>query len=197
MDLVQRVKDILLAPKQTWPVIEGEPADIAGLYKNYLVILAAIPAVAGFIGMTVFGFSMMGVTVRVPFLSGLGHLVTSYVLSLVMVFVMALIVDTLAPSFGGQKNQLNALKLVVYGSTAGMVGGIFGLIPALSMLGLLASLYSIYLIFLGLPVLMKCPQEKALVYTVVILLCALVAGMIIGGVSALFTPSPVMPGRPG
>lgn len=199
MDLVQRVKDILLVPKQTWPVIETEAADTAGLYKNYLVILAAIPAVAGFIGMTLFGFSMMGVTVRVPFMSGLANMVTHYVLSLVMVFVMALIVDALAPSFGGQKSQIGALKLVVYGSTAGMVGGIFGLVPALSMLGLLASLYSIYLIYLGVPVLMKCPPEKALVYTVVILLCALVAGMIIGGVSALFapTPTPAMLGRPG
>jgi len=80
-----------------------------------------------------------------------------------------------------------------------MVGGIFSLIPALSVLGLVASLYSIYLIYLGLPVLMKCPAEKALVYTIVILVCAVVAGMIVGAVSAIFTPSPAMPmlGRGG
>lgn len=199
MNLIQRVKDILLAPKQTWPVIEAEPADTVSLYKNYLMILAAVPAVAGFIGMSLFGFSMMGVTIRTPFLSGLAHMVTSYVLMLVMAFVMSLIVDTLAPSFGGQKNSLAALKLVVFGGTAGMLGGIFSLIPALSMLGFIASLYSIYLIYLGLPVLMKCPQEKAVLYTVVILLCALVAGMIVGSISSLFTPTtyPMMSGRPG
>jgi len=199
MDIVQRVKDILLTPKQTWPAIESETTDTASLYKNYIAILAIIPAVAGFIGMSVVGFGMMGVTIRVPFVNGLAQMIAGYVLSLAMVFAVALIVDALAPSFGGQKSQINALKLVAYGSTAGMVGGIFSLIPALSVLGLVASLYSIYLIYLGLPVLMKCPAEKALVYTIVILVCAVVAGMIVGAVSAIFTPSPAMPmlGRGG
>ena len=50
MNLVQRVQDILLKPKDTWPAIAAEPGDAAALYKNYLVYLALIPAVAGFIG---------------------------------------------------------------------------------------------------------------------------------------------------
>lgn len=197
MDLVQRVKDILLNPKEAWPTIEAEATDVAGLYKNYVIFLAAIPAIAGFIGMSVFGFSMMGMTIRVPLMSGLAQMVIGYVLSLAMVFVVALIVDALAPSFGGQKSQINALKLVAYGSTAGMVGGIFSLIPAFSMLGLLTGLYSIYLMYLGLPVLMKCPKEKVMAYTVVILVCAIIAGVLVGTVSAMFSPAPAMLGRPG
>ena len=189
MELVQRVKDILLAPQQTWPVIDAESVSTADLYKNYVLILAAIPAVASFIGMTIFGFSMMGVTVRIPFFSGVAQLVTGYVLSLAMVFIVALIADALAPTFGGQKNQSSALKLVAYGSTAGMLGGIASLIPSLSVLGFIAALYSIYLIYLGLPVLMKCPQPRALAYTAVIMVCAVIAGMLVGGVSAMFAPS--------
>jgi uncharacterized membrane protein (DUF106 family) len=73
-----------------------------------------------------------------------------------------------------------------------MVGGIFGLIPSLSMLGLLTALYSIYLIYLGLPTLMKCPEDKALPYTAVILVCGIGAGLILGAVSAMFTPHPAM-----
>jgi hypothetical protein len=157
MNVIQRVKDILLAPKLTWPAIEAEASDTASLYKNYIMILAAIPALAGFIGMTLIGASVFGISIKVPFMTGLMQLVVSYILSLVMVYIIALIVDALAPTFGGQKNPMNALKLVAYGSTAGMVGGIFGLIPMLSMLGLLAALYSIYLIYTGLPTLMKCP----------------------------------------
>ncbi len=112
MDLVQRVKDILLAPRQARPAIEAEATDTASLYKNYIAILAIIPAVAGFIGMSVVGFGMMGVTIRLPFVNGLAQMITGYVLSLAMVFVVALIVDALAPGFGGQKSQINALKLV-------------------------------------------------------------------------------------
>lgn len=189
MNIVQRVKDILINPKQTWPVIEGEAADTAGLYRNYVMILAAIPAVAGFIGMSVVGFHAFGTSVRIPVVSGLVQMVVGYVLSLVMVFVVALIVDAFAPTFGGQKSQINALKLVAYASTAGMLGGIFSLLPTLAALALLASLYSIYLVWLGLPVLMKCPQEKALPYTAVVIVCALIAGAVLGAVSAIFAPA--------
>ena len=189
MNLIQRVKDILLTPQQTWPAIAAETTSTADLYKNYVMILAAIHAIAGFIGMSVFGLSMMGVTVRVPFLNGVAQMITGYVLALAMVFIVSLIVDALAPKFGGQKDPANALKLVAYGSTAGMVGGIASLIPSLSVLGFIASLYSIYLIYLGLPVLMKCPPQRALAYTAVIMVCAILAGMLVGGVSAMFMPS--------
>ncbi|MBC7955611.1 MAG: YIP1 family protein [Cytophagales bacterium] len=189
MNLIQRVQDILLRPKPTWPVIEQEQTDVAGIYKSYLIFLAAIPAIAGFIGMSLIGVSGFGMNMRLPFMWGLTNMVVSYVLSLVMVFVLALIVDALAPTFKGSKNQINALKLVAYGSTAGFVGGIFSLIPSLSVLGLLAGLYSIYLIYTGIPVLMKCPPEKAAGYTAVVIVCGIVAGIVVGAVSAAVTPS--------
>lgn len=185
MTIVARVKEILLTPKQAWPVIASESTDTASLYTQYLMILAAIPAVAGFIGLSLIGVNAMGMSMRVPLATGLANLVVGYILSLAMIYVLALITDALAPSFGGQKNPMQALKLVVYGSTAGMVGGLFTLIPALSTLSLLTSLYSIYLIFLGVPVLMKSPPEKALPYTAVILVCGLIAGAVLSGVSAL------------
>jgi hypothetical protein len=195
MNLVQRVQDILLRPKTTWPVIEQEPADIASLYTRYLVFLAAIPAVAGFIGMTLIGVGGFGMHIRMPFMWGLTQMVVGYVLSLVMVFVLALIVDALAPTFGGSKNQVQALKLVAYGTTAAFVGGIFSLIPSLGVLGLLAALYSIYLIYIGIPLLMKCPAEKAGAYTAVVIVCGILAGIVVGLVTAAVTPSPSLGGR--
>lgn len=188
MNLIERVKGILLQPRQTWATIEHEPADMAGLYTRYLMLLAAIPAVCGFIGLSLIGMGGFGVTIRIPLLAGLANMVVSYVLSLAGVFVLALIVDALAPTFGGQKSQIQALKLAVYGSTAALLGGVFSLLPALSVLGLLAALYSIYLIYTGLPVLMKNPAEKSVVYTVVVLIAAIVMAVVMGSVSALFMP---------
>jgi hypothetical protein len=189
MSLIQRVQDILLKPKETWPIIAGEGGDTASIYTNYLIYLAAIPAIASFIGLSLIGAGGFGFSVRVPIMSGLVQMVVSFVLSLVMVFVLALIVDALAPTFNGTKSQLSALKLVAYGSTAGFVGGIFGLIPSLSILGLVAGLYSIYLIYTGVPVMMKCPPEKAGAYTAVVIVCGIVAAVILGAVSAVFMPS--------
>ena len=187
MNLVERVQAILLKPKETWPVIAAEAGDIPSIYKNYLVYLAAIPAIAGFIGMSLVGVGAFGVSFRVPFLTGLVNMVVGFVLALAMVYVLALIANALAPTFKGEKNLLNAFKLVAYGATAGMVGGIFNLLPALSMLGLLAALYSIYLLYTGIPVMMKAPEDKALGYTAVLIVCGIVAGIIVGAVSAMFT----------
>jgi hypothetical protein len=182
MNLIVRVKEILLTPKAAWPVIETETTTTVALYTQYIMILAAIQAVAGFIGMSLFGFSAMGVSLRVPLLTGLIQMVLGYGLALVMVYVMALIADALAPSFGGQKNTMSALKLVAYSGTAAMVGGVFAIIPALGVLTLVASLYSLYLLYLGVPTLMKVPQEKALPYTVVLVVCAIVIGVIVGAI---------------
>jgi hypothetical protein len=189
MNLIQRVQDILLKPKEAWPTIAQEPATPASIYTEYLIFIAAIPAVAGFIGLSLIGAGAFGVGVRVPVVAGLVQMVVGYVLSLAMVFVLALIVDALAPAFGGSKDRIGALKLVAYGSTAAFVGGIFSLLPALSILGLVAALYSIYLIYTGVPVLMKSPPDKAAVYTAVIIVCGIVAGVVLGAVMGLAMPS--------
>lgn len=188
MDIIERVKSILFQPTPTWATIEAEPADVAGLYTRYLMVLAAIPAVCGFIGMSLIGMGAFGVSLRVPLVAGLANMVVAYVLSLVGVFVLALIVDALAPRFGGQKSSIQALKLAVYASTAAMLGGVFSLLPSLAMLGLLAALYSIYLLYVGLPVLMKNPPEKTLAYTAVVLVAAIVMGLVMGAVSSVFMP---------
>jgi hypothetical protein len=180
MNIIARVKEILLTPQPAWSVIETEETNTAALYTQYIMILAAIQAVAGFIGMSLFGVSALGVSVRVPLMTGLVQMVLGYGLTLAMVYVLAMIADALAPSFGGQKNPMNALKLVAYSSTAAMVGGIFALIPALGVLTLVAALYSLYLLYLGVPTLMKVPQEKALAYTAVLVVCAIVVGAVAG-----------------
>jgi hypothetical protein len=186
MTLIERAKAILLQPAQTWPVVDAEPATVASIYKEWLVIMAAIPAVCGFIGLSLIGVGMFGYGYRMPIVGGLVAMVFGYVLSLVVAFVMALIVDALAPSFGGVKNRVAAMKVVAYGSTAVYVAGVLKLLPSLAILGIVAACYSIYLIYLGLPVLMKCPKDKAVGYTAVVVIIAVLAGVVIGAISAAF-----------
>lgn len=187
MNLVERVQAILLKPKETWPVIAGEPDDVPGLYKNYLVYLAGVSSVAAFIGFSLVGAGAFGVSFRVPILAGLANMVVSFVLTLVMIYVLALVANALAPSFGGQKDMGRAFKLVAYGATAGLLGGVFNLIPAIGVLGLLAALYSIYLLYSGAPVMMRMPEDKSLGYTAVLVVCGIVAFIVIGAVGAVFS----------
>jgi hypothetical protein len=182
MNIVERAKGMIVSPKSEWLAVAAEPATVKSIYLEYLVILAAIPAVAGFIGTSLLGFSMMGVNIRVPLLAGLANMILSYVLSLGMVYVIALIANALAPSFGGQKDMVSAFKLIAFSMTPGMLAGVFGLLPALGVLILLASLYGIYLLYLGSAPLMKVPDDKTVPYTVVLVLCAIVAAVITSAV---------------
>jgi Yip1 domain len=179
MALVDRVKNILLSPRTEWPIIDAEPATVASLYTGYIMPLAAIPVICQTIGMSMIGITIpiLGTHYRTPIGSALTSAVVLYVLNLVVVYIVALIVDALAPTFGGTKNQVQALKVVAYSYTASWVGGVFSLIPSLGIIGLLFALYSLYLLFLGLPVLMKSPPDKAVGYTVVVVVCTIVASV--------------------
>ena len=189
MNLVDRVKNILLSPKTEWPVIEQEQTDVKTLYLRYIIILAAIPAIATIISSLLIGGRVGAVAGRAGLGAGMtggfavGHALVSYVISLVVIFVVALIVDALAPTFGGTKSQINALKLVAYSATAGWVASIATVIPILGwIVAIIGSLYGIYLLYLGLPVLMKCPQDKAVVYLVVVVIVYLVLSWILSAI---------------
>lgn len=174
--IIARAKAILLTPRTEWPVIATETDSIAGLYSGYIVVMAAIPAVAGFISSSLVGISVpfLG-SYRVGIGTGVTLAVVHYVLSLVGIFVVTLIVEALAPTFGGQKDRVQALKAVAYSYTASWVASIIGIIPGLRLLAALAGLfYGLYLLYLGLPATMKCPQEKSTGYTVVTVIAAIV-----------------------
>ena len=188
MALVDRVKNILLSPRAEWQVIDAEPASVSSLYAGYIAPLAAIPAICQAIGMSMIGLSIpfIGGHYKTPIGSAFISAAVMYVFGLVAVYIVALIVDGLAPTFGGTKNQVQALKVVAYSYTSAWVGGVFSLIPALSIIGLLFGLYSLYLLYLGLPVLMKSPVDKAVGYTVVVVICTIIiTWAIVFGVASL------------
>lgn len=183
--VIERAKNIILKPKEAWAAIDTEAATVQSIYVPYVVLLAAIGPVAQLIGGQVFGYGAFGVTFRPSLGSALVSALLSYGLALASIFVLSLIIDALAPNFGGQKNQVQALKVAAYSATAGWLAGIFGLIPALAILGILG-LYGLYLLYLGLPILMKVPEDKAAGYTIVVVIAAVVIFLIIGVIVASF-----------
>ncbi len=180
-NLIGRAKSILLTPRTEWPVIAAEPDTIGGIYTGYIMILAAIPAVKLFLVWSVIGVSIpFAGSYRRGVLPGLASAVTTYVLTLIGTFIVAFIVDALAPTFGGQKDRVQALKVVAYAYTADWVAAIIGIVPGLGLLSALAGLiYGLYLLYLGLPFTMKCPAEKSLGYTVVTVLVAIAVSIVL------------------
>jgi hypothetical protein len=173
VNLITRVKNILLQPKVEWPAIAAESATPQSIYVGYVLILAAIGPLVLLLRMSIVAA------------------VVQYVIALVVTFLLALIVDALATTFGGEKNFVQSLKLVAYSYTAPWVAAIFLLIPVLGgIIALLAAIYAWYTFYLGVPVLKKCPQDKAIGYTIVVLIC----GILLGVVLASFLMSMVLGG---
>jgi hypothetical protein len=176
MSLVDRAKNMIMKPAAEWPVIAMEPATPASLYTSYIVPLAAIPAVCSLVSSFVI--------LHNPIVAVVGA-VMSYVLTLVLVFVIALIAGALAPSFGGVNDRLAGLKLASYGYTPSWVAGIFLLIPFVGgIFSLIGGLYSLYVIYLGIGPLMRVPPDKLVGYAVVLLLCVIVVAAIVGFATA-------------
>jgi len=192
--LIARARAILLTPRSEWPVIAVEATATRELYLGYVVWLAALPAVASFLKFGVFGYGvpLLG-SFRLPVGTALSSAVLSYVLSLIGVFLLALIVDALAPNFGATRDRSQALKLAAYSYTAGWIGGVCVIIPGIGwLLALAGGVYSVYLLYLGLPVLMKCAAERAVGYTVVVVIAAIVLYWIIALAAASVTGTGMM-----
>lgn len=186
MAIVDRVKNICLSPTTEWPVIAAESGSAGGLISGYVVPLAAIGAVAGLIGGSIIGRTIPFIgSYRVPIVAGLSLAIFTFMMAIVGVVILGLIINALAPSFGGEKNSTQALKVAVYSYTPAWVAGVLQIFPLLGMLGLLAGLYGLYLLYLGLPRLMKAPEDKALGYTVVVVICAIVLSAVVFGIGGM------------
>ena len=184
--LKDRVIKIITNPQGEWPVIEAERTDTAKLYREYIMILAAIPAIASFIASVVFSFGLFRVGLGV----GLATLILSYALTLASVYVCAIVIDKLAPTFDSTPNMIQALKLVAYAMTPAWVAGAANILPIIGWLVALAGgLYSIYVFYLGIPVMMKTPSAKvipymavsALIMIVVFFVAMMITGAVVGG----------------
>ena len=185
MDIISRVKNILITPKTEWQTIEAENTPHVKVFTSYVVPLALIPAIAAFIGYGLIGYSVLGVHIG-SIGWGIRYAINYYIMMLAGTYITAFVINALAEGFGATKNLDKAYSLVAYAYTPMFIGGIFYILPALSLIAGLAGLYGFYLLYIGLQPMMKQPAEKTTTYFVVSFLVMIVVyavvGMILGAV---------------
>ena len=186
MNIVDRVKRLLLAPEPEWSVIAAESATLGGLITGYVLPVSALSAVGSLVGSVLWlsGFGL-GFAVRVA--------ITGVVMSIVAVLVLSVVIDALAPTFGASKNSTSAAKVAAYSPTPAWIGGFFQIIPYLgSLIAFIGAIYALYLLYLGLMRVMKSPSDKAVGYTVVVVIIAIVVVYVAGLVTASIGFGPSM-----
>ena len=179
MDIVNRVKNIVITPKTEWVTIEAERLPSTQLLTSYLLLLALIPAACQFIGQGLIGTTVLGIKVGGTIAWGLKSAITSYVTMVGSAYLTAWVINLLATSFGSEKNFDQAFALVVYSYTPMYLAGVFYLLPSLGILATLAGLYGLYILYIGLQPMMKTPADKVVVYFILSLVCLIVASLVL------------------
>jgi hypothetical protein len=184
MNIVERVKRLCLSPDAEWAVIASERAGLGTLIPGYVLPLAAVSAVGSLIGTLILGLGF-GFAIRVA--------VIGLIMAVLGVVVLTTIIDALAPTFGAAKSSESAAKVAAYAPTPAWVGGIFQIIPLLgSLIALVGALYSLYLLYLGLMRVMKSPADKAVGYTVVVVIIGIVVGFVASYITTMIGFGPTM-----
>ncbi|HXG92664.1 MAG TPA: YIP1 family protein [Blastocatellia bacterium] len=177
MNIAERTQKILLQPQQEWLVIDSEPTTPGELYAKYIIPLAAIAPIALIIGFFIYvgRYASIGsFALNIILLAAI-----YFALTLAGVYALALVIDALAPSFAGSKSTTQALKVAAYSLTPLFLGGIFYMLFDIEILRPIVGLYGLFLLFLGLPILMKSPKDKAVGYVAVAAIAAIVIFILI------------------
>jgi Yip1 domain len=178
ISLVRNPLEFMSANKDT-------PSTVNDVMIKYVAVLAAIPFFATLIGdlwwYGLFGFA--GYFAGYAFLSA----ILTYILDVAAVYVVAIAIRMLAPTFNSSVDQIKSLKLSAYIFTPVFLIAILNLIPLLSFLTILGVLYGLYILYLGLPILTGTSKEKIIPYVIGVVVATvvvyLVIGAIVGGVT--------------
>lgn len=182
MSIVDRIKNICLTPSTEWPVIANETSSTGSLITGYAAPLAAIGALAGFIGTSMIGSLLAG---RLGVVAAVGLAIWTFISAIILVSIVGFIINILAPTFGGQQDSSRAMRVAVYSFTPAWIAALLNIVPFLGILGIIGALYGMYLLYLGLPVVMKSPKEKAAGYAVVTIVAAIVVNIVVVAVGGV------------
>ncbi len=186
-EILERVKQISFKTKDTWAVIKEEEATVNGIFKSYLLILAAVPALANFLGRMIIGYPVpFSKSIRLNFGESLVTAIIEYAIMLLGIWVVAKVITFFAPKFSATQDEVKSFKLAVYSYSPYLAAGVLFIIPSLGILVGLVGIYSLVVLYFGLPIVLDVPKNKVLPFFVVIIVSMIVVYIIIGTISHLF-----------
>lgn len=186
-EIWERVKQISFKTKDTWAVIKNEEATVSGIFKGYLLILAAVPALANFLGRMIIGYPVpFSKSIRLSFGESLVTAIIEYVVLIVGIWIVSKIISFFAPKFSATQDDVKSFKLAVYSYSPYLAAGILYIIPSLSVLVGLVGIYSLVVLYFGLPIVLDVPKNKVLPFFVVIIVSMIVIYILIGAISGIF-----------
>jgi hypothetical protein len=172
--ILSRAYGLLREPKKEWQQIKAEETTVPNLLIGYVAPLAAIPPVAGLIGSLIFEPVRVG-----PINEAIVSVVVTWVVTVALVFLLGVLINTLADQFDGDRNDIAAQKVAAFSITPAFLSGIFSLYPGVWWISLFALAAMVYIMYRGLPILMKAPEDRALSYAATVTVAGAVAFIVL------------------
>jgi len=169
---------LVMNPKAFMTARADTAPSVMSTITNYVAILAVIPFLFTLLGDLI--FPKLGH--HAAYAIGAG--IVSYIFALVSVAIVGFVLYWLAPRFSSLADQNRATKLTSYVYTPVFLIAILNIIPSLAILNLLALLYGLYILYVGLPIVLKTPQNKVVSYVVAILIATIVLYIILALIAA-------------
>jgi hypothetical protein len=176
--ILSRAWGLLREPKKEWEQIRDEETTIPNILLGYVAPLAAIPPVCSLIGFFAFQPEFAG-----DFGTALVRTVIYWVISIAVVFLLGFMVNAIAENFEGERDDLRAQKLAAYSMTPAFLSGVFSLWPPLWWLSLFMLGAMVFLIYRGLPILMRCPPDRAMAYTATVTIATFVSVIVLSSLA--------------
>lgn len=187
MAMLQHTLGIFTHPDREWERIRRDKESFLRVYLRHVPLLALIPCIAGYIGVTQVGWSVgYGEVVRLTAESALVMAMSAYLAQLVAVYVLGEYINWMSRTFGvddeANQRHFEGTALAVYSAIPIMLAGAVLVYPQLWLVVsvyLLASCYAVYLIYEGIPILMNIPKERGFIYASSVLTVALVLAVVV------------------
>lgn len=169
---------LLFEPQREWRKIASLSENEIKRMLPYPIVMALLPAVAFYVGTTVFGWSIRGEeTTRITSGSAIPLSVLFYLALMGAVVFIGWMVNWMSATYDADSFAIKGIVLVGYACTPVFLAGIFGAYPIWwfdVLLAIAACGYAIRLIYVGIPIVMKVPEERGFIYASAVFMMALV-----------------------
>ncbi len=181
--MIGKVFGIIFQPVPTWHEVAGMSEAELKRYLKYPAILALIPAIAWFYGTTRVGWSVGG-RETVHFSAGSAAAIAPlfYLAQLVAIWVIGYFVHWMAQTYGAESSISKGVVLAGFCATPILLFGAFGVHPLFwldFLVGLIAVSHAVYLLYLGIPIVMRIPQERGFLFASAVVAVGMVMAVVV------------------
>lgn len=186
---IQHIIGLFSDPTNQWVKIREQQKSSDKKGVGFVFVLAAIPAISGYIGTTQVGWRIgVGEPIRITGESAISIAIIYYLALIVGVFTIGWVIHLLGKAYEVVKPLPLCIALAAYTATPLFLIGIMEVYPVLwlnMLLGLPALAYTVYLLYSGLPIMMEISAERGFLYSSAVLAVGLISLVSLLGMTAL------------